>query len=426
MSAVGRFCSNISRRFSLPWTLVAILSYLLIFREPIQVAQKTQKVVKNDEIASKSTEKSDVFDNYEGSGQQGDYEGAFTLSPEVYGDEDDYIANYEDAKPSTTDELLAERDVLYGKDGSPEANLDFIFHNKVPKSGSSTMKHILNYLSKRNKFALDHVRIVKFGYEDNLRLAHHIPKFRKQHPGLPYVLLKHHTFVNFTRYGMKQPTYINVVRHPVSQFASFYYFKRYGWGFAGNPESRPDGGLRPDGSSRLERRAWHGSEEEREMSVDECVQKKHKECTQAIGVISKYFCGTAPFCSPKVQTVMEQDIMKGHLAKHTDWDKVAQATEFSKKNIIRNYHTIGVLEHFDASLTLFEKAIPSIFKGAQAAYHGEYVQKMVAATKTKVNKKYNNESLAFMEEVLRYDMDIYNLCKALFYKQLSKYQIPLN
>ena len=79
---------------------------------------------------------------------------------------------------------------------------------------------------------------------------------------------------------MKQPTYINVVRHPVSQFASFYYFKRYGWGFAGNPESREDGGLRPDGSSRLERRAWHGSEEEREMSVDECVQKKHKECTQ--------------------------------------------------------------------------------------------------------------------------------------------------
>ena len=36
---------------------------------PIQVAQKTlqtQKVVKNEEIASKSTEKSDVFDNYEG------------------------------------------------------------------------------------------------------------------------------------------------------------------------------------------------------------------------------------------------------------------------------------------------------------------------------------------------------------------------
>ena len=36
---------------------------------PLQVAQKTlktEKVVKNEETASKSTENSDVFDNYEG------------------------------------------------------------------------------------------------------------------------------------------------------------------------------------------------------------------------------------------------------------------------------------------------------------------------------------------------------------------------
>ena len=41
-------------------------NHFIIQLMPIQVAQKTQKVVKNDEIASKSTEKSDVFDNYEG------------------------------------------------------------------------------------------------------------------------------------------------------------------------------------------------------------------------------------------------------------------------------------------------------------------------------------------------------------------------
>lgn len=36
---------------------------------PIQVAQKTlktQKVIKNEEVDSKATENSDVFDNYEG------------------------------------------------------------------------------------------------------------------------------------------------------------------------------------------------------------------------------------------------------------------------------------------------------------------------------------------------------------------------
>ena len=53
------------------------------------------------------------------------------------------------------------------------------------------------------------------------------------------------------------------------------------------------------------------------------------------------------------------------------------------------------------------------------------VQKYVSVTKTKVNKRYNNESLAIMENVLRYDMDIYNLCKALFYKQLTHFDISL-
>lgn len=32
--------------------------------------------------------------------------------------------------------------------GEQIPNPDFIFHNKVPKSGSSTMKHILKFLSK--------------------------------------------------------------------------------------------------------------------------------------------------------------------------------------------------------------------------------------------------------------------------------------
>ena len=46
-------------------------------------------------------------------------------------------------------------------------------------------------------------------------------------------------------------------------------------------------------------------------------------------------------------------------------------------------------------------------------------------TKTKVSKGYSNSSLAIMEQVLRYDMDIYNLCKALFYQHAAYYNIPL-
>jgi len=65
------------------------------------------------------------------------------------------------------------------------------------------MKHILTALSEPNKFTLDHVRIIKFDYVDNEQLYDHVVKYRESNPG-PYVLLKHHTFVNFTKYNYPQ------------------------------------------------------------------------------------------------------------------------------------------------------------------------------------------------------------------------------
>ena len=51
------------------------------------------------------------------------------------------------------------------------------------------------------------------------------------------------------------------MRHPVSQFASFYYFKRYGWGLNNN--------------TRL---TFHGSEKEFYENMDDCVRLKRSEC----------------------------------------------------------------------------------------------------------------------------------------------------
>ena len=79
---------------------------------------------------------------------------------------------------------------------------------------------------------MDHLRIKKVEYNADKRLISHLEKFKKYHPGKRIVLLKHHTYVNFTLFDNDQPTFINVVRHPVGQFASFYYFQRYGWGLS--------------------------------------------------------------------------------------------------------------------------------------------------------------------------------------------------
>jgi hypothetical protein len=80
-----------------------------------------------------------------------------------------------------------------------------LFHNKLPKSGSSTMKYILKVLSDKNDFFFDHYRVKQCDIDNNQRLVNHAAKLRRQHPEKKIALLKHHTWVNFTHRGYPQP-----------------------------------------------------------------------------------------------------------------------------------------------------------------------------------------------------------------------------
>ena len=50
---------------------------------------------------------------------------------------------------------------------------------------------------------------------------------------------------------------------------------------------------------------------------------------------------------------------------------VRKAAEQAKRNIVRQYFIIGVLEHFITSLELFETLLPRIFNGAREALESE-------------------------------------------------------
>mgnify|MGYP000685136236 CR=1 FL=1 len=52
------------------------------------------------------------------------------------------------------DEIRGQMEPLGGAPKNPR----FVFHNKIPKAGSTTMKWLLVALSKRNGFTLDHAR----------------------------------------------------------------------------------------------------------------------------------------------------------------------------------------------------------------------------------------------------------------------------
>ena len=100
------------------------------------------------------------------------------------------------------------------------------------------MKYIISTLQKANNFHMDYqapcinkatcAQDVEDGLGATTKLAGHVAEQRALNPG-KFILLKHQYWLNFTEHGMEQPTYINVVRDPVTRFSSMYYFNRYGF-----------------------------------------------------------------------------------------------------------------------------------------------------------------------------------------------------
>merc|ERR1712050_619078 len=129
------------------------------------------------------------------------------------------------------------------------------------------------------------------------------PKQRAEAKTDNYFLIKHHHWFNFTAHGMEEPTYINVARDPVTRYASWYYFERFGW-------------ARQQGT----RARFFGEDEDKDRSLDDCVQGGYAECLEPVQVLVKYFCGT-----DSTQCGMMEGAKKtgsGH-----DWTKVREALE---------------------------------------------------------------------------------------------------
>ena len=199
----------------------------------------------------------------------------------------------EEAPVMPSDEaLLAPRDV------PQPPNPKFVFHNKLPKSGSTTMKYIADQLAVKNKFKMDYVppclqppcnahsADIGDGIGAKEALINHVKESKPEND--KYFLLKHQYYLNFTNYETEQPTMINVVRDPVSRFSSMYYFNRYGFSSMGSAARQ--------GATR---HVWKGKEEDMDQTLDECIIKQSDECLEPIQVMVRYFCGVGDECGMK-------------------------------------------------------------------------------------------------------------------------------
>ena len=98
-------------------------------------------------------------------------------------------------RPPVKAEAPDVKDIDYERE--PES-LDFVFHNKLPKSGSSTMNSLLRQLAKENSFNFEKLEPADIP-GDKFDLEDPIVRYIKENLRPPYLVLKHHYFFNFSR-----------------------------------------------------------------------------------------------------------------------------------------------------------------------------------------------------------------------------------
>jgi len=282
-------------------------------------------------------------------------------------------------------------------------NPNFIFHNKIPKSGSTSLANILHALEEKNRFQLRHFHpCVETPCEKSFDGRAHSEFLSNElesdvqsaTPSHPLMVIKHHLFTNFSLHGIPEPTWVNVAREPVSRFISSYYFRRYGF-------NRHEG---------VRNKKVKKGERQIDMGLEECILTKAPECSEeeANQAFLEYMCGS-PQIWPDCSTIATEGRVR--------------ALERAKKHVINNYFVIGILEDFENTLSLFEEMIPSVFMGARQVYEkiGDQILNQTATAK---KGEISPRARKILETgPLRYQVDLYNLIKSLYQEKLHKFGI---
>jgi len=263
-----------------------------------------------------------------------------------------------------------------------------LFFNRVPKVGSQTTMELMKSLSKRNNFhyhkdRTQKVETIKLSNSEEKWLSNLLDFFSP-----PSVYVKHVCFVNFTKYNLPMPIYVNMVRDPVERVISWYYYVRAPWYFVERKRAFPD--LPLPNSNWLRK------------DYETCVRRGDKECQypegderEDFGQLTEFFCGQEDEC-----TGFNTEI----------------AMRKAKENVERHYAVVGVLEELNKTLTVLEHYVPRFFKGALDVYWKEI------NVFSKINRNiYKPPVLEEVKDIVRKnftrELEFFDFCKQRLHKQ---------
>ncbi|XP_060659589.1 heparan sulfate 2-O-sulfotransferase pipe-like [Drosophila nasuta] len=326
--------------------------------------------------------------------------------PENRHDPADDDLDYEDDDDDDDEEVHGINLAADMLNNTKKAEVDFVFFNRVPKVGSQSLMELMRRLGKINGFqharnpgsTKETIMMTKDGQQE---LVAELLTRQK-----PHIYSQHVAYINFTRFHLPRPIYINLVRDPIERIISWHYYVRARWYYN-------------DMKAKLgENSIAMPSDEFLNLDLDTCVRNHDPYCT---------------FTQMEIKNPVEAVHVSRHQSRQSTISvylvtqtasldfrpfNSEKAMQKAKHTVESEYAVVGTWEDTNITLTVLEHYIPRYFANAKVAYYlgKEGLSKI---NRNNVTRTVSEETRQILRKNLTNEIEFYEFCKQRLYLQYA-------
>ncbi|UJR19580.1 hypothetical protein I4U23_022715 [Adineta vaga] len=257
---------------------------------------------------------------------------------------------------------------------------EHLIYNRVPKAAGTTLRYLFRQQAEKRRYTILNKNIyVPFLLPFNVQ-QEVVSEF--EDAKLPVIYERHMYFINFDVFQKPQPVYINVIRDPLQQVISSYYYSR---------------------STCIDERRCYFNTTFVNETLNECVERRSaSECIDAshgVSPVIPFFCGNEAACEQNKTYALEK----------------------AKQNIIDYYTVVGIVEELYNFLFVLEHLLPKYFANVRLLYISNGMKKENVRLNRSSDRNLSKTSQILLRAALANEYDLYEFIKTVFTSNFIKF-----